>query len=251
MNRKFWVIAAVFFAGWSIAWADPATQSAQQKLKEGGFYYGEITGEKDAETTAAVRRYQIRNGLHITGQLDAETLKSLGVTSKTAASPRPRPANTPPPIAPDSPPPAHPPRSTTIPPQPPPDWDEREETPENPPSPPEPGPDYSNLFTETPFASAPPDVQRQIIISVQVALMRHGLYRAGIDGVYGPGMNFAVRAYQTRIGLPPSGRLDIQTLASLDLLPRHHRRGPGPFYPGPHPPRTRIGPGGEIIYIPR
>ena len=63
MKRKLFVSALIFFVGWSLAWADPAVQSAQQKLKDGGFYYGEINGQKDADTTAAIRRYQIRNGL--------------------------------------------------------------------------------------------------------------------------------------------------------------------------------------------
>jgi peptidoglycan hydrolase-like protein with peptidoglycan-binding domain len=251
MKGKFFVFAVVLFAGWSIASADPAIQSAQQKLKDGGFYYGEITGEKDAETTAAIRRYQIRNGLHITGQLDAETQKSLGVTSQPGSTPRPRPVNTPPPRTPDSPSETHPPKNTTVPPDSPSDLDEADDAPENDPGPREPGPENANLFAETPFASAPPDVQRRIIISVQIALMREGYYRAGIDGVYGSGMNLALRAYQDQIGLPPTGLLDRETLASLDLLPRHRMRGPRPFHPRMYPPRSRIGPSGEIIYVPR
>ncbi|HAK07493.1 MAG TPA: hypothetical protein DCO65_09575, partial [Spartobacteria bacterium] len=64
-----------------IAWtapihADQTIANAQQVLKDQGFYYGEITGEKNADTTAAIRRYQIRNGLPITGELNDETLRS-------------------------------------------------------------------------------------------------------------------------------------------------------------------------------
>src|SRR4029434_5777200 len=51
-----------------------------------GFYYGEVTGEKDTDTTAAIRRYQIRNGLQITGDLNEETLKALGINSSGARS---------------------------------------------------------------------------------------------------------------------------------------------------------------------
>jgi len=40
--------------------ADQTIQSVQQALTEQGFYYGNVTGEKSAETTAAIRRYQIR-----------------------------------------------------------------------------------------------------------------------------------------------------------------------------------------------
>src|ERR1700730_3617177 len=58
--------------------ADQSSESVQQTLKEQGFYYGEITGEKNADTTAAIRRFQIRHGLQITGELNEETLRLLG-----------------------------------------------------------------------------------------------------------------------------------------------------------------------------
>src|SRR6184192_1289116 len=81
-------------------WADQAIQNVQQALKDQGFYYGEITGTKDADTTAAIRRYQIRNGLQITGELNAETQRSLGLASKPASTPATRPAQTPGPTPP-------------------------------------------------------------------------------------------------------------------------------------------------------
>ena len=65
--------------------ADQSIESVQQALKEQGFYYGEITGEKNADTTAAIRRFQIRHGLQITGELNEETLRLLG--SAPSASP--------------------------------------------------------------------------------------------------------------------------------------------------------------------
>jgi peptidoglycan hydrolase-like protein with peptidoglycan-binding domain len=66
--------------------ADQTVQSVQQALKDQGFYYGNVTGDKSAETTAAVRRYQIRNGLQVTGEMNPETLLSLNVNSNLAAS---------------------------------------------------------------------------------------------------------------------------------------------------------------------
>src|SRR5881392_4065941 len=88
------VLVAALVAG---ARADQVVQNVQQALKDQGFYYGDITGTKDADTTAAIRRYQIRNGLQITGDLNDETLKALGVDSSgareiTKASPTPAPA---------------------------------------------------------------------------------------------------------------------------------------------------------------
>src|SRR5438876_9650660 len=78
---KLWIAVLVLLAAVGSLWADQAIQNVQQALKDQGFYYGEITGAKDADTTASIRRYQIRNGLQITGDLNDETLKSLGVDS--------------------------------------------------------------------------------------------------------------------------------------------------------------------------
>jgi len=43
----------------------------QQALKDQGFYYGEINGETNANLSAAIRRYQIRNGLQVNGELNS------------------------------------------------------------------------------------------------------------------------------------------------------------------------------------
>src|SRR5438876_11794994 len=66
--------------------ADQTVESVQQALKDQGFYYGNVTGEKSAETTAAIRRYQIRNALQVAGELNPETLRSLNVTSNSVSS---------------------------------------------------------------------------------------------------------------------------------------------------------------------
>src|SRR6266702_7748364 len=72
----------------SLVRADQTVQSVQQALKDQGFYYGEVTGDKSSETTAAVRRYQIRNGLQVTGETNPETLRSLSINSNSVASPQ-------------------------------------------------------------------------------------------------------------------------------------------------------------------
>src|ERR1700716_2644973 len=88
----------IFLVATALARADQTIESVQQALKDQGFYYGEVTGKKDADTTAAIRRYQIRNGLQITGEINAETQKSLGVKGNSA-TPRatPLPARSSPP----------------------------------------------------------------------------------------------------------------------------------------------------------
>jgi peptidoglycan hydrolase-like protein with peptidoglycan-binding domain len=250
MNRKLLVTTLVFLVSWSAAWADPAIESAQQKLKDSGFYYGEINGKKDADTTAAIRRYQIRNGLQITGELNAETQHSLGLTSKPAATPATHgPAQTPGPTPPgfneETPAPKTTPAPRSVQPEP----DDSEDVPE-PPSPPP--LENARPFAETPYESAPPQVQQDIVSRAQIILMRQGYYRDEIDGLYGPAMNFALRNYQARFGLQSTGRLDVETLAALSLLPEQQRTtGFRRFQRRFFPPRIRIGPGNEPIYIPR
>src|SRR5256885_8197123 len=54
---------------------------SQEQLKEQGYYFGQINGDKNADTVAAVRRFQIRNGMQVTGELDEETLRALQAAS--------------------------------------------------------------------------------------------------------------------------------------------------------------------------
>src|SRR5436190_5798235 len=65
--------------------ADDNVREVQTKLSDGGFYLGEIDGAYSSDLSAALSRYQIRNGLPITGQLDVETSKALG--AKPAVGP--------------------------------------------------------------------------------------------------------------------------------------------------------------------
>jgi len=180
--------------------ADQSIRSLQQALKDQGFYYGTVTGEKSAETTAAVRRYQIRNGLQVTGEINDETLHALNSTSNSvAASSRPisKPAHQSNSVRPDvsarlsqSSPPAtvsQPNRGLEI------------------------NPSYSASF----YQSSPLRMNRRIIAGAQYQLMSRGYYRGRADGKYGRQTAFAVRAFQSSAGLPPTGRLDMQTLEAL------------------------------------
>jgi peptidoglycan hydrolase-like protein with peptidoglycan-binding domain len=183
--------------------ADQTIQSVQQALKDQGFYYGNVTGDKSAETTAAIRRYQIRNGLQVTGEINPETLRSLNVASNSAPS-RPlsrkslvtQPTTARPdvgsPVGPDS-----PPRSV----------DESARRPE------------MNLpFADAPYESASPRMSRRMVVAkVKRQLTSRGYYRGRINGRYGRRATSAVRAFQSRSGIPPTGRLDTRTLDALGL----------------------------------
>ena len=67
-------------------WAPDNVRAVQEKLRDSGLYFGEIDGAYSSELAAALGRYQIRNGLPITGQLDVETSKALGAKPAVATS---------------------------------------------------------------------------------------------------------------------------------------------------------------------
>jgi Putative peptidoglycan binding domain. len=210
------LVAFLFLGSVALVRGDQMIESVQQALKDQGFYYGEITGDTNANLTAAIRRYQIRNGLEITGELNAETLRSLGINSSASGKPTVR-------VSPS-------PRAGGS--------DLREESAGVAPVPRQPFPNPSQYrqpsasdpvtpgttpaapFAGTPYEAAPPDVQRNLLLSAQITLARRGLYRGEIDGIYQPAVEFSLRAYQARAGLPVTGRFDLQTLAALELLPR-------------------------------
>jgi peptidoglycan hydrolase-like protein with peptidoglycan-binding domain len=236
------VAALIFLGSVALTRADQTIESVQQALKDQGFYYGEVTGEANANLTAAIRRYQIRNGLQVNGELNSETLRSLGMDSSAPARSATKPTPSPSPGLPDLRDQSSGPGAGPIPPrgQPfgnaPPD---RQVYPSNPAMP---GTSLGGLLAGTPYEAAPPDVQHNVVISAQIALARRGLYRDEIDGVYGPAMELSLRAYQARTRLPVTGRLDLETLAALRLLPRPRepvydpsrkrmRPWPGPPFP--------------------
>lgn len=70
--------------------ADESIRELQSRLKTGGFYFGEVNGRYDSDTAAAVTRYQIRNGLQITGKLDEPTRNALGVAAAEPKVPAPK-----------------------------------------------------------------------------------------------------------------------------------------------------------------
>jgi len=185
----------------SLVHADQSIRSLQQTLKNQGFYYGNVTGEKSAETTVAIRRYQIRNGLQVTGELNEETSRSVDSSSNSlAAASRPNSK------------PAGPRLNSSRP-----DVSARLSQSSAAPSfsqperPPQTNPSYSASFYQPP----PFRVNRGIIAGAQHQLMTRGYYRGRVDGKYGRQTALALRAFQSSAGLPPTGRLDVETLGAL------------------------------------
>ncbi len=211
--------------------ADDQLRQVQQALKDQGFYYGEVDGEPGTETSAAIRRYQIRNGFEVTGKLNDETLHALHV-----ATPEPPTivSQTPAPAEPESTPT---PRPNIV------ESDKnflRQQPPTAPAEPaervtpapvPSEGVTYSQVFQRTPYERAPAVVQRETLRRAQVRLFHDGFYRGEVDGNPGVETEHAIRGYQRDADLPLTGRLDMATLSDMNLLPGHRT-----YVPGPPPP---------------
>jgi peptidoglycan hydrolase-like protein with peptidoglycan-binding domain len=60
-------------------------ERAQKTLKEMGHDPGPIDGVMGAQTSAALKAYQKKNGLDVTGQLDAATAARLGEAAPAAS----------------------------------------------------------------------------------------------------------------------------------------------------------------------
>ena len=150
--------------------ADQLVERVQQALKDQGFYYGEVSGEMNANVTAAIRRYQIRNGLQVSGELNGETLKSLGIDSSASARPAtkrvsPGPAA---PVEPAERSPSETPNPNSAPPAQPFGNAPQDQQiyPSNPAAPgTSPG---GGALAGTPFEAAPPPVQRNVVLSAQI-----------------------------------------------------------------------------------
>ena len=186
--------------------ADEAVRSLQQTLKTQGFYYGTVTGERTAETISAIRRYQIRNGLKVTGEINEETLHSLASTSNSVAAtsrPNSKAATRPDAVRPDA--------SLAL------NEQSRSPSTSRPDRASEIGPSYPTSF----YQPALVRVNRRTIAVAQSQLMSRGYYRGRLDGQYGSQTAFAVCAFQSSAGLPVTGRLDAQTIDALGLADSH------------------------------
>ncbi len=212
------------------ALADPQIQAAQQTLKDEGIYFGEVDGQPGKETESAIRRYQIRHGLDVTGQINTETRTAMGMGS---ARPSPTPDRAPDQTATEedqaflerentaSPYPAPSPAATpyvtpgvseNTPTTAPPTASARQRTPNS----------FAEVFRGSPYQNAPLQTQQIVVRDAQTVLARWGFYRARVDGVPGPAMRQAIAEAQRQSGLRPTGRLDAPILARMRMMPYPH-----------------------------
>jgi His-Xaa-Ser repeat protein HxsA len=58
---------------------------------------------------------------------------------------------------------------------------------------------------------------KKIVKRVQIALLAHGVFSGSIDGDVGPATRKALRTYQSKFGLKPTGTITPETLDSLKI----------------------------------
>ncbi len=246
--KKVLALCLAFSLSPQLARADAETRQIQESLRAQGFFYGDVNGNPSEETTQAIRRFQIRNGLPVTGQLDDATrsaIASVGQQTTPAA-----PAAPPPPSIPEikNPGPNSSPPADYAPPKIAPAGrpDLRAD-----PSAPAPVPRYpntavpgkaipdgtttyhggTNIFVGGPFASAPPFVQSTVLGQAQVLLTREGFYNGPTNGMPGQQFAEALLNFQSAYNLPRSARLDASTVSALGIAPVGN--------PRPNVPRKR------------
>lgn len=248
------------------ALADDRLRDVQAELKAKGFFYGEVNGKSSDEMTAAVRRFQIRHGLKVTGQVDDETLGALNL-AEAKATPPPPPVKEWEPVAPKKAPQVNPkpaePEAELERPTPSKSRDlllrerERYSEPEPPSAipqdsafvtPPRPIPSATFdaatvIFRGTPYVTAPRELQEDTIAAAQRILQRERMYRGEVDGYAGQMTSVAIFHFQEKYAMRPTGRLDMDTLARMNLLPRVvPSPGARPFYnPNQRRDRTVFG----------
>ncbi len=237
MKKLFLVSTLALALTAHYAGADEEVRAAQKALQSAGYYGGELSGELNDDTRGALRRFQIRAQLEPSGNLTPETEAALQretgipVGSAAAVAPAtPAPA-TPAPVAPAAPAaPAAP--VTVLPPAAP-----------SAPLPPPPDavdPRYAALFAHSPFENTPVEVQSETIRKAQVLLSEKRLYLGRVNGRPSQELEAALYRYQAKAGLPKTGRLDIDTLAALRLLPIAKIKRPR-VEPQPYIPQTPAG----------
>ena len=219
-----YVFATVAVAASPVFAADAKVRSAQEKLSALGFYTGTADGELNSDTRGALRRFQIYKGLNASGDLDPQTQTALaqaenGENKETGdvLTSVPSPSTQ--------------------------ESDQeflKRDQPRTPPAPPAPQPSqrveltgeearfFSQWYRDTPYQNAPPEVQSATLSKARAMLRERGLYEGSDTPLPGPEMEEALFRYQSSRRLRLTGRLDLETLAALRLLPEHDReQAPG------------------------
>ena len=198
--------------------ADEQTRQVQAALGTAGFYFGIADGKMGDDTRAALRRYQIRNGLDVSGNMSPETLAALKVaksknTGPAAVDEQQIASTTKAPYAFLSPKNrvAEPSQPRTLSPQ-----GQSNPTPVEVPVTRSPAKEFYSDTDTTTSAPAPQNVE---LIKAQRSLARLGFYRGAPNGLPGPETEEALLGFQGSLHLRLTGRLDNDTRQALFVAP--------------------------------
>ena len=171
-------------------------KAVQRRLKNLGYYNGEIDGDYGDATVAAVRAFQKANGLAVDGKVGSKTLAKLNsstavATRKATATPKKTTAKTTP-------------KKTATP------TPRRTATP-------------TPRKTATPRPTATPKINTYVengdtgsaVRKLQDRLISLGYLAGKADGKYGPGTELAIRAFQKQAGIWVAGIAGPTTLSRL------------------------------------
>jgi peptidoglycan hydrolase-like protein with peptidoglycan-binding domain len=204
-------------------------QQAEAQLKDLGFYSGPVDGNETPALSGAIRRYQIRQGLEVTGKLSKETVEALGLEGVPAESgpgqpvrePLPEPVREPVlgalPVPPERERPVV--KAERVLPVPSASVGggggvSRRSYPAS-----DPKEEYGRILEGTPYERAPLEVQALVVHRAQDILSQRGFYRGKLHGAVTPEFGEAVLGYQRSRGLVVSGCLDLRTLQRMEMLP--------------------------------
>jgi peptidoglycan hydrolase-like protein with peptidoglycan-binding domain len=191
----------------TVAHADQTIRSVQQALKDQGLYYGNVTGTKSADTTTAIRRYQIRSGLQVTGEINSETLQSLNLSGKSSSVASSQPASKPTVTQSNT---ARHDQSAPV--------EQNRSQQQQQPATPDRQLQMNPSMPGFGYPSAPVRINKRMAVAeVQRQLITRGYYWGRVDGRYGRQTALALREFQFASGLPPSGHLDMSTVEALGL----------------------------------
>ena len=90
--KTFWLFPLLFLCSFGGFYADAQIAAVQETLKSQRFFHGDVTGDNNSETAAAITRFQVRRGLEVTGELNEETLRALELTPFHATPPAENPS---------------------------------------------------------------------------------------------------------------------------------------------------------------
>jgi peptidoglycan hydrolase-like protein with peptidoglycan-binding domain len=174
----------------------PAAQAAvrhlQQQLKDDGFYTGKVDGLYGPKTQAAIKQFQRKHNLAVTGRLDRETRDKMGITSRMEAR-RMRRSRTGEASRMGV---GHTGQAGRMSPS-------RQSG-------------EANRMTNENMSGTPSSATIQ---SAQRQLQQSGFYHGSIDGNMSPDTHSAIRQFQQQNNLPVNGNLDQNTLNKLGVNP--------------------------------